>query len=323
LTNNKYVSFIIPHKGREELLIQTVTSILNQSDEHVTYEIIIVSQNKSLIELSKFAEQHSNVIISFQEDSLTISALRNLGANQSTGEYLAFLDADVSLSPNWLNTMLSTISKQNNCVLTSAAQANSKDAPPLEKIRTALSNADLDCNVSFLPGRNLFLSRKTFEKVNGFPEQLITCEDYYFTDQVNQLGNLYYTSAATYVHLGEDKKYKEMYQKEVWRGQSNLQSICGRDIPLREIPSFIIPISLPILFVIFISAMFSSNMVLALLALFFFILPFTLYSLRVYRLVRKEVSFWRVLQFYATYFPARVIGTLGGLYKSFSSSDVM
>ncbi|GAW95543.1 MULTISPECIES: glycosyltransferase [Colwellia] len=322
MTKNKHVSFIIPHKGREELLIQTVTSILNQSDEQATYDIIVVSQNKSLIELSKLAEQHSNVIISFQEDSLTISALRNVGAAKSTGEYLAFLDADVELSSNWLNAMLSTIDEQNNCVLASAAQANSKNAPALEKIRTALSNADLDCNVSFLPGRNLFLSRKIFEKVNGFPEHLITCEDYYFTDQVNQLGNLYYTSAATYVHLGEDKKYKEMYKKEIWRGQSNLQSISGRDIPLREIPSFIIPISLPILLIIFLGAIFISNMELALLALFSFLLPFALYSLRLYKLVRKEISFWRVLQFYVTYFPARVIGTLAGLFKSFSSSNV-
>jgi len=322
LPNKKNVSFIIPHKGREEMLIQTVTSILNQCDEQATYEIIVVSQNKSSIELSKLAEQHSNLNISFQDDSLTISALRNLGANQSTGEYLAFLDADVSLSSNWLNTMLSTISEQDNCVLASAAQENSENAPPLEKIRTALSNADLDCNVSFLPGRNLFLSRKTFEKVNGFPEHLVTCEDYYFTDQVNQLGNLYYTSAATYVHLGEDKKYKEMYKKEIWRGQSNLQSISGRDIPLREIPSFIIPIALPILLMIFISALFTSNIEIAMLALFSFLLPIALYSLRLYRLVRMEVNFWRVLQFYATYFPARVVGTVGGLFKSFSSSGV-
>ncbi len=315
-------SFIIPHKGREEMLIETVTSILNQSDEQVSYEIIVVSQNKSSIELSKLAELHSNLEISFQEDSLTISALRNIGAKQSTGEYLAFLDADIELSPNWLNTMLSTISEQDNCVLASAAQENSKDAPPLEKIRTALSNADLDCNVSFLPGRNLFLSRKIFEKVNGFPEHLTTCEDYYFTDQVNQLGNLYYTSAASYVHLGEDKKYKEMYKKEIWRGQSNLQSISGRNIPLREIPSFIIPIALPILLIIFIAAMVFNNIALALLALFAFLLPFAVYSLRLYKLVRKETSFWRVLQFYISYFPARVIGTLGGLFKSFSSSDV-
>ncbi|MCP4320447.1 MAG: glycosyltransferase family 2 protein, partial [Alteromonadales bacterium] len=175
------------------MLIQTVTSILNQDDKQATYEVIVVSQNKSSIELSKLANLHSNVNISFQEENLTISALRNIGANQSTGEYLAFLDADIELSPNWLTAMLSTISEQDNCVLASAAQENSKHAPPLEKIRTALSNADLDCNVSFLPGRNLFLSRETFEKVNGFPEHLITCEDYYFTDQVNQLGNLYYT----------------------------------------------------------------------------------------------------------------------------------
>ena len=322
MTTNKNVSFVIPHKGREEMLIQTVNSILNQDDKQITYEIIVVSQNKSLIELSKLAEQHSQITLLFQEDNLTISTLRNVGAAKSTGEFLAFLDADVSLSSNWLKTMLLTITKQNNCVLVSAAQTNSTNAPALEKIRTALSNAVLDCNVSFLPGRNLFLSRETFEKVDGFPEHLITCEDYYFTDQVNQLGNLYYTSAATYVHLGEDKKYKEMYKKEIWRGQSNLQSIRGRDIPLREIPSFILPIALPILLLVCLIATITGNPVFALIALLCFVLPFALYTLRLYKLAQKDVSFWRVLQFYTVYFPARAIGTVGGLFKAFSSSSI-
>ncbi len=316
------ISFIIPHKGREELLMQTVASIFAQDFEPTAYEIIIVTQNNSLVELSKLTEKHSNIIITFQQEQLTISALRNFGVTQSTGEFLAFLDADVALSPNWLESMLSTLSEHNNCVLASAAQVNSKNAPPLERIRTALSNAELDCNVNFLPGRNLFLSRKTFEKVNGFPEHLITCEDYYFTDQVNQLGNLYYTSNATYVHLGEDKKYKEMYKKEIWRGQSNLQSIKGRNIPLREIPSFIIPLAIMVLFLTSLISAFAGNQMIALMAMTLMLIPFMAYSIRLHRLTCDEVSFARVLQFYITYFPARAIGTLGGLFKSFSNSGI-
>ena len=316
------VSFIIPHKGREGLLIHTVNSILDQDFDATQFEILVISQNESLQGLSTIAEDKDNLHIIYQPDIVTISGLRNYGVSQAEGDYLAFLDADVKLSNNWLKCMLTTLTKKKDCLLVSASQINGVNAPPLERIRTALSNAELDCNVNFLPGRNLFLNRDTFEKVKGFPEHLITCEDYYFTDQVNKLGKLYYTSSATYVHLGEDKQYNEMYKKEIWRGQSNLQSIKGRSIPLREIPSLIIPLALIALLVIGTVALLIGNRDIALTSALLLSLPVIVYSLRLYRLTKKEVSLWHVLKFYLTYFPARAIGTLGGLFKSFSNTGI-
>jgi len=316
------VSFIIPHKGREEFLIQTIDSIITQNCNSISYEVLVITQNESLPELSTTVKQQSNIKIFYQPEDITISGLRNYGVKEAQGEFLAFLDADVFLSNDWLTCMKETLLEDNNRVLVSASQKNSTNAPPLEKIRTALSNAELDCNVNFLPGRNLFLARSTFEQVKGFPEHLITCEDYYFTDQVSNIGELYYTSKANYVHLGEDKIYKEMYKKEIWRGQSNLQSIRGRKIPLREIPSFIIPISLAILLLLsLIMALIGQNDFAALCVALSFI-PIFVYSLRLNNMVKNEVSFWHVLKFYLTYFPARAFGTIGGLFKSISSSGL-
>jgi GT2 family glycosyltransferase len=315
------ISFIIPHKGREEFLINTVESICSQHYDPAQFEILIITQNKQLDGLTKI-DPKFKINIHYQAEHLTISALRNYGAEKASGGYLAFLDADVKLSTNWIECMLKTIEEKPERLLVSASQINSEQAPPLEKIRTALSNAELDCNVNFLPGRNLFLSKKTFEQVNGFPEHLITCEDYYFTDQVHQLGELYYTSAANYVHLGEDKQYNEMYKKEIWRGQSNLQSIKGRNIPLRELPSFIIPIALLILFIICLISFVTKNHPLAFTSLLLLLAPIAVYSLRLYKLSKNEVKLWYVFKFYMVYFPARAFGTLGGLFKSFSNSGI-
>jgi len=316
------ISFIIPHKGREEFLISTINSICAQDYDPTQFEILIITQNSELTSLPDVNSHNCAITVITQPEHLTISALRNIGAKKARGEYLAFLDADVQLSTNWIESMLSTLNKRPQRLLVSAAQINSEQAPPLEKIRTALSNAELNCNVNFLPGRNLFLSRNTFTKVNGFPEHLITCEDYYFTDQVHQLGELYYTSKATYVHLGEDKQYNEMYKKEIWRGQSNLQSIKGRNIPLREIPSFIIPIALLTLFLICLFAIVSGHLPLALLSFCLFLLPIGAYSFRLYKLAKDDVQFWHIFKFYLVYFPARAFGTLGGLFKSFSNSGI-
>ena len=313
-------SFIIPHKGREEMLIQTLKSIANQTAQPNTYEVIVVSQNsdcsQTLNELTK--SMHLRVIYNDVEN--TISHSRNLGASAATGEYFAFLDADVYLATDWLEVMHTTLNAQN-AALVSAMQIDSVDAPPLEKIRTALTNADLDTQVSFLPGRNLFLHRSTFLKAGQFPEHLMTCEDYYFTDKVNNIGRLYYTSHTHYVHLGEDKAFFPMWKKEVWRGQSNIASLKGRKIPIREWPSFIAP------FVV------TGGLLFACLALIFtqyeaatflvicMLVVMLLYTARLKKLAGKKVSIIHCALFYLLYFPARAIGTVLGVSGSVYTSS--
>lgn len=315
------VSFIIPHKGREQMLLETLDSIAAQDYPKEHIEVVVVSQNKDASASLHERQQSMQLTLVFNDTEKTISHSRNIGASVATGDYLAFLDADIALSPNWVSTMLTLLTTQPGTVLASAMQVNSVDAPPLERIRTALSNAELDTYVAFLPGRNLFLHRDTFQAVNGFPEHLMTCEDYYFTDKVNGLGKLYYTSTAQYVHLGEDKAYIPMFKKEIWRGQSNLASLSGRRIPLREWPSFVVPFAVTL--GILLAAVFfvaGAHTVAALLALCGLI-PLAVYSLRLKRLTGRSTSLAACIGFYVMYFPARALGTSLGIMSTVSTSS--
>lgn len=310
------VSFIIPHKGRFEMLIQTIESINAQDWELEQLEVLVVSQTAEIEQELLCSDPRLSVKVFIRPQYDTISALRNFGFNQSSGQYLAFLDADIWLSPNWVAQMHQQLDVSSNRIIISAMQICEQNAPTLEKIRTTLSNAEIDTKVAFLPGRNLFMHRASFSKIGGFPEHLVTCEDYYFTDQAAKLGDLYYTSSATYVHLGEDKVYKAMFDKEIWRGQSNLKSIAGRKIPLREWPSFFIPpgimLTLLLALMFLIGGMFSAGLGLVLLS----ILPVLVYSLRLYGLANRKIDFLPIFKFYAVYFPARAIGTFAGLFNS-------
>lgn len=317
----KKVSFIIPHKGREEFLVQTIASIFQQDFSHNDIEIIIVTQNKQLNSLHLFENQDINLYINYQAEDLTISSLRNVGAEQAQGEFFAFLDADVGLSVNWLTQMLALLNEKPERLLVSAMQINGENPPPLEQIRTVLSNAEIDCNVNFLPGRNLLLAKETFNKVNGFPAHLTTCEDYYFTDKVHELGELFYSSNATYVHIGEDKEYIQMYRKEIWRGQSNLQSIKGRNIPLREWPSFIIPIGMLVLFIISLLSLLVGQLSVFFISILMALFPACIYSLRLFLIAKKNIPLHYIIQFYTMYFPARAIGTVAGIFKSFTIKE--
>jgi GT2 family glycosyltransferase len=212
--------------------------------------------------------------------------------------------------------MITELAADPDRIISSAMQICNDDAPPLEQIRTSLSNAEIDTDVAFLPGRNLFLRKTSFNKIGGFPEHLITCEDYFFTDKASKLGKLFYTSAATYIHLGEDKAYKAMFDKEIWRGQSNLQSISGRNIPLREWPSFIAPPAIVFMFSLAILLLVFGKSSLALMAFVVAMLPVFVYSLRLFSLANQKINFMHILKFYVCYFPARAIGTVLGLFKS-------
>jgi glycosyltransferase involved in cell wall biosynthesis len=311
------VSFIIPHRGRFEMLTQTIESISKQTCNLHDIEVIVVSQTPEIQQQTLLKENASfELTVYIRSKNDTISALRNYGVEQAKGQYLAFLDADIWLSRNWTQQMIAELSADQDRIISSAMQICDRNAPPLEQIRTSLSNAEIDTDVAFLPGRNLFLRKTSFDRIGGFPEHLITCEDYFFTDKAAKLGKLFYTSSATYIHLGEDKAYKAMFDKEIWRGQSNLQSISGRNIPLREWPSFVAPPAILFMFSLAILLLVFGQSSLALVAFVVAVLPIFVYSLRLFSLAHKKINFVYIVKFYVCYFPARAIGTVLGLFKS-------
>ncbi|PID58037.1 glycosyl transferase family A [candidate division KSB3 bacterium] len=309
------ISCIIPHKGREELLTLTIQSVLAQEWDLSNIEIIVVTQNRELTCPYVPQERLGAFRILFRPEHETISTLRNTGVEHASGDFLAFLDADIQLAPDWIEVMLREIQRQPERVLVSAAQKKSPDGGRLETIRVLLSNAELDCPVQFLPGRNLLLARSTFDKVGGFPEHLVTCEDYYFTDAVHQYGELYYSSKSWYIHLGEDQEYGEMFRKEIWRAQSNVQSLQGRRIPLREYPSLLVPFWQTLFLLVMIFSALGGSFRVALISALAAVLPACLYAARLYIKGRDQITLFDALKFYAVYFPARILGTLGGLFR--------
>lgn len=298
------------------MLVDTISSIAQQNYSLSELEVIVVTQSQELLAEHLLKSSELNVKVIHKSNEGTISTSRNIGVKQASGRYLAFLDADIFLSANWVEKMLELLSQDASRVIVSAMQICDSSAPPLEKLRTSLSNADLDTEVAFLPGRNLFMHRDNFQRIGGFPEHLITCEDYYFTDQATRLGKLYYSSEASYVHLGEDKVFSEMFEKEKWRGQSNLQSIKGRKVPLREIPSFILPIGICTSLLLALVCLLISWQALSMVLFAFAAIPTCIYSLRAFTLGQGQYSLLTALKFYLYYFPARAYGTLVGLFKS-------
>ncbi len=312
------ITFVIPHKGREEMLRDTLASISAQEGGH-DVSVVVVTQNPELDEATLALADRLDVEFLYASPDLTISALRNLGAGHSSSRYLAFLDADIALSPNWLSALLEELAADPRRALVSAIQLNRPGATKLERIRTVLSNAVTDAAVDFLPGRNLLLKRDIYETVGGFPVHLRTCEDYWFTNRVGELGLLWYSSAASYVHLGEDRNLRMLFSKEIWRGQSNLLAIGGRRIGIGEWPSFLVPPWISLLGLLALVYLVAGRGLEAGICGLLACLPFAAYVTRLYFLGRRQLPLPHVVAFYAVYFPARAWGTFLGMFRSLGS----
>lgn len=317
MKNTLKIAFVIPNKGREELLKQTVESLLCQDDGNNEFDIsiIVVSQNDSP-PLADMASKEKRSLSVFQmPQDLTISALRNEGVKNSDASYIAFIDADMYLSPNWVNEMVHELETDKERVIVSSYEHIPENATSIEKIRVLLNNQSKDSNIPFMTGRNLFLTRKTFEKIGGFPENLITAEDYYFTGKASDLGHLYMSSKAYAIHLGEDKNYKEMFRKEIWRSRSNYISMKGRKIPLSEIPSLLIPLWIMFIYLALPLSLYFCKYTLYSLPLLsaMFLLPVFAYSLRCLKICKGYINIFNAITFYSVYFSARGLGVFVGI----------
>ncbi|WOJ95039.1 glycosyltransferase family A protein [Congregibacter variabilis] len=319
MPNQTTVSFVIPHKGREQLLRETLLSIKAQQTT-LLYDVQLVTQNTELAPETLALLETMPVFASYEDEALTISALRNRGAARSTAPCLAFLDADIGLAPDWLETVHRLLTQHSDYALVSAHQFCDSNGSPLEKVRTQLSNMQVDTDVRFLPGRNLFLHRSSFDAVGGFPEHLITCEDYWFTERVSKIGKLWYTTETQYEHFGEDRDHRAMFRKEIWRGQSNWASMGGRTIPLGEWPSFLVPPVLTLLTLTVPLLLLAGLTQTAAIVTLIVAACLCAYVLRVWQAGRGRISLLSVLRFYIYYFPARTLGTLAGIWPKLDTT---
>lgn len=316
---DRLVSFVLPHHGREPLLVQTIESIFKQDIDKNLIEVIVVSKsvfNDADPLPEKLAEAGVGDRVRFitiPQDK-TISYGRNHGAALSKGEYLAFVDSDVRLAGNWVSAMIRLLTDNPQRVLASAVQVPDEDKNTLDVIKSSMSEANLG-DVLALPGNALFMSHSAFNRSEKFPEDLETCEDWVFTTSLTKLGKLTLTDQSSFVHLGEDKSFSAMFFKEIWRGKSNLGSLPGRKVDLSELPSLFVPVVVLISPVVGLLAWLLGFKLLGLsAAVFTFAAPF-LYTLRLKARSSVDVNVFSLIIFYLVYFIARALGMIKGLFE--------
>jgi glycosyltransferase involved in cell wall biosynthesis len=98
--------------NRAVLLNGCLQSIFNQTVDQNYYEIIVVDNNSNdnTREVVESFKDHFNLRY-FLETRQGLSYARNLGLEKARGEYVAYLDDDVLVPPNWLKILMNLIDK--------------------------------------------------------------------------------------------------------------------------------------------------------------------------------------------------------------------
>jgi GT2 family glycosyltransferase len=206
------VSVIVATYGRQEVVCNTITSILNQRWPKL--EIIIVDQTPSNSAiLHKLIDRHPNEIRYHKQLEPNLPKARNTGVRLARFDTLVFIDDDVVLPSYFIEKHVRRLTVRDHIgVVTGPAVSAPLDVsgefPPY-----LLKAFDLDRSVlingyseaSWFPGCNFSVKRAVLEQTGPFDESFTGtayCEDVDMAVRVHEKGfTIMFDSEAWLVHL--------------------------------------------------------------------------------------------------------------------------
>lgn len=176
---HQLVSIIIPTRNRAETLKMCLQHIARIT--YPSYEIIVVdsSSDKKTMEIMK--EYPRIKYVPFLHNKDKMPQARNLGIKNAAGEFVAFIDDDCMVHPDWLDNVLPHFQDPSvgavggrvfNKRLYTEPVYNGKYVGEILSTGEVISNWMIDTlkpiAVKHLPGGNNVIRKNIFKKLGGF-----------------------------------------------------------------------------------------------------------------------------------------------------------
>ena len=210
------LSIIIPALNEEHYINRCLEAIKKMNTENMDLEIIVVD-NGSTDKTVEISKSYGVKVLIKQEG--TIASLRNYGAINSRGEFIAFLDADCIVPEDWFEKAL--IYLQHDRVIVGFRMTIPKNSNWVARCWDLLfSRRYITTEVEWVPSGNMLIARETFMSIGGFKESLETNEDIDLCFRLRSNGYKVISSSETVlIHLRPPRSLKELFTKELWHGK--------------------------------------------------------------------------------------------------------
>jgi len=176
------LSFIVPAYNEEFELPATIASIKSAVGHDREYEIVVVD-DASTDATAKIAKDSGARVISINRRQ--IAATRNAGARAAAGDILFFVDADTRI--NAAHVVGAIESLKAGCVGGGARVAAHGPVPLWSRIFLVIFST-IYFGLNFGAGAFLFTTRKNFDTIGGFDEELFVGEEIFFSLALRKIG---------------------------------------------------------------------------------------------------------------------------------------
>jgi glycosyltransferase involved in cell wall biosynthesis len=177
------VSAVIPNYNYSQYVAEAVESALNQSYDNL--EVIVVddgSTDGSLEVLRTFGDR----IIVISQKNAGVSAARNAGVSESSGDYVAFLDSDDVWEPQKIERQVAIFGSSGIGIVHVGVTDIDPKGEALDQHFNGLEGEVADellkweRPVILGGGSGAMVTRKAFEAAGGFDTNLMTSADWDF-----------------------------------------------------------------------------------------------------------------------------------------------
>ncbi|MDO5136333.1 MAG: glycosyltransferase family 2 protein [Eubacteriales bacterium] len=244
------VSVIIPNKDETETLRGCIASLRNTT--YKNYEILIVENNSVTEEIFAYyqeLEKEPDIRILSWKKEFNYSAINNFGVEAARGEYLLFLNNDVTMiTPDWMEELLGVCQRPEvgavgakllypddtiqhaGCVVGMGGIAGHMFVDMPANRTGYLHKASLLQDMSAVTAACMMTKRAAFQKAGGFTEKLaVAFNDVDFCLKLGEEGYLVvYDPYARLYHMESKTRGAEDSQDKVRRFQREIEYMRSR-----------------------------------------------------------------------------------------------
>lgn len=240
------VSILIPNKDEKDTLKTCIDSI-KEKTTYSNYEIIIIENNSTSQEIFAYYDEISKderIRVVRWEREFNYSAINNFGVGFAGGEYLLFLNNDVTIiADNWMEEMVGICQRrevgavgarlyypddtvQHAGVIVGLGGVAGHIFTDMPRARTGyLHKAALLQDLSAVTAACVMITKEAFEKAGGFTEELaVAFNDVDLCLKIRRNGLLIvYNPFVELYHMESKTRGQEDSEEKVRRFQSEIE----------------------------------------------------------------------------------------------------